>query len=265
MKEMDFERELAIARRIVTRSAESSMKHFETGIEMEDKTDSSPVTNADREAEVFIAAALAEAFPEDGQRGEEGVSQPSKSGRTWIIDPIDGTRDFIRGNAQWGVLLGLEVDGKPSAGVAHFPVMGKTFMGAVGGGAFCNDSRIRVSNIDRADRAVLCFNGLQNNRKWPYRDTVLDFISQFWCMRSMSGSPDVMMVACGQADVWVEPSAQPWDLCPMKVIVEEAGGKFFNFEGTDSIYAGNALVCTPAFEKLLRDTFVTPANLRRPA
>jgi histidinol phosphatase-like enzyme (inositol monophosphatase family) len=253
---MHFERELTIARRIVTRSADLSMKHFEAGIEMEDKSDDSPVTNADREAEVYISAALEEAFPEDGQMGEEGVAKPSRSGRTWIIDPIDGTRDFIRGNAQWGVLLGLEADGKPAAGVAHFPVMGKTYMASVGGGAWCNDRRIQVSAVDRLDRAVLCFNGMQNNRKWAYRDIVLDFISKFWCMRSMSGSPDIMMVASGQADVWIEPSAKPWDLCPMKVIVEEAGGKFFNFDGTDSIYAGNALVCTPAFEQLLRDTFV---------
>jgi fructose-1,6-bisphosphatase/inositol monophosphatase family enzyme len=66
------------------------------------------------------------------------------------------------------------------------------------------------------------------------------------------------MVAAGQADIWVEPSAKPWDLCPMKVIVEEAGGVFLNFKGTDSIYEGNALVCNPHFEKLLRETFVKP-------
>ena len=254
---MNFERELAVARRIVTRSADLSMKHFAAGIQMEDKSDDSPVTNADREAELFIAAALEEAFPEDGQMGEEGVAKPSRSGRTWIIDPIDGTRDFIRGNAQWGVLLGLEAEGQPVAGVAHFPIQSKTFMGAKGGGAWCNDHRIQVSSIDQVGRAVLCFNGLQNNKKWAYRDTVLDFMSKFWAVRSMSGSPDIMMVASGQADVWVEPSAKPWDLCPMKVIVEEAGGKFFNFDGTDSIYAGNALVCTPAFEQLLRETFVS--------
>jgi histidinol-phosphatase len=255
---MNFERELAVARRIATRSADISLKHFERGVEMEDKSDDSPVTNADREAEVFLAAALEEAFPDDGQMGEEGVSKPSKSGRTWIIDPIDGTRDFIRGNAQWGVLLGLEQDGEPVAGVAHFPIMGKTYMGAKGGGAWCNDRAIRVSSVDRLDRAVICFNGMQNNRKWAYRDMVMDFVSKFWCLRSMSGSPDIMMVASGQADVWVEPSAKPWDLCPMKVIVEEAGGRFFNFEGTGSIYAGNALACTPAFEQLLRETFVKP-------
>jgi len=253
---MNFERELAVARRIATRSAELSTKHFEAGIQMEDKSDDSPVTNADREAETFIAAALEQAFPEDGQMGEEGVAKPSRSGRTWIIDPIDGTRDFIRGNAQWGVLLGLEIGGQPVAGVAHFPIMGKTYMGAKGGGAWCNDSPIQVSKIDRLDRAVLCFNGLQNNKRWTYRDIVLEFMSKFWCVRSMSGSPDIMMVASGQADVWVEPSAKAWDLCPMRVIVEEAGGKFFNFEGTDSIYAGNALACTPAFEQLLRATFV---------
>ncbi len=259
---MHYERELAVARRIVTRSAELSMKHFEAGVQMEDKSDDSPVTNADRESEVFLAAALEEAFPEDGQLGEEGVAKATRSGRTWIIDPIDGTRDFIRGNPLWGVLLGLEDNGKPVAGVAHFPVLGKTYMAFTGGGAWCNDRRIQVSSIDRVDRAVVSFNGLQNNRKWPYRDMVMDFVSQFWCLRSMSGSPDVMMVASGQSDIWIEPSAKPWDLCPMKVIVEEAGGKFFNFSGTDSIYAGNALACNPHFEQLLRDTFVKPGLVK---
>ena len=255
---MHYEKEVAAARRIAVRSAEMAIRHFERGIQLEDKSDDSPVTDADRECEVFLSRALDEAFPDDGQMGEEGVSKPSKSGRTWIIDPIDGTRDFIRGNQQWGVLLGLEDNGKPVAGVAHFPIQSKTYTAAVNGGAWCNDKRIRVSNITDVNRAVVCFNGLQNNKKWPYRDMVLDFVSKFWCLRSMSGSPDVTMVAAGQADVWIEPSAKPWDLCPMKVIIEEAGGKFFNFEGTDSIYAGNALACTPAFEQLLRDTFVKP-------
>lgn len=253
---MHYEKEVAAARRIAVRSAEMAIRHFERGIRLEDKSDDSPVTDADRECEVFLSKALEEAFPEDGQMGEEGVAKPSKSGRTWIIDPIDGTRDFIRGNQQWGVLLGLEENGKPVAGVAHFPIQAKTYTALVGGGSWCNDKRIRVSTISDVNRAVVCFNGLQNNRKWPYRDMVMDFLSQFWCVRSMSGSPDVVMVAAGQADIWVEPSAKPWDLCPMKVIVEEAGGVFFNFKGTDSIYEGNALVCNPHFEKLLRETFV---------
>ncbi|MBM3787564.1 MAG: hypothetical protein FJW30_24680 [Acidobacteria bacterium] len=253
---MHYDREIAAARRIAVRSAEMAIRHFERGVTLEDKSDSSPVTDADKECEIYLAAALAEAFPADGQMGEEGLSKPSQSGRTWIVDPIDGTRDFIRGNQQWGLLLGLEENGVPVAGVAHFPILQKTYFAYTGGGAWCNDRRIRVSNVDQPGRAVICFNGLQNNRTWPFRGIVLDFVSQFWCLRSMSGSPDVLMVASGQADVWVEPSAQPWDLCPMKVIVEEAGGKFFNFEGTGSIYAGNALVCNPHFEQLLRDTFV---------
>src|SRR5258708_33766139 len=98
---MHYERELAVARRIARGSAELAARYFERGIEIEDKSDDSPVTNADRESEAFIAKALAEAFPDDGQLGEEGVAVKSKSGRTWIIDPIDGTRDFIRGNPMW--------------------------------------------------------------------------------------------------------------------------------------------------------------------
>ena len=222
------------------------------------KSHDNPVSDVDLAVDARLKAVLGAMVPEAGWLSEETADNADRLScrAMWCVDPIDGTRDFIRGNAQWGVLLGLEEEGKPVAGIAHFPIMGKTFLASVGGGAWCNDRRIHVSSVDRLDRAVVCFNGMQNNKKWPYRDIVLDFVSKFWCMRSMSGSPDVTMVASGQADVWIEPSAKPWDLCPMKVIVEEAGGKFFNFEGTDSIYAGNALVCTPAFEQLLRDTFV---------
>lgn len=253
---MNYEREIGVMRRIAKASSALAVRYFEQGIRMEDKSDSSPVTIADRESEKLIAKMLEEAFPEDGQMGEEGVAKPSRSGRTWIIDPIDGTRDFVRGNMLWGVLLGLEVNGKAVAGVAHYPVMKETYFASTGGGAWLNDEPCKVSSIDRLDRAVVCFNGLQNNQKWSYRDQVLDFCSQFWAVRSLSGGPDCMMVVTGKADVWVEPSAQPWDLCPLKVLVEEAGGRFFNFEGTDSIYAGNALICNPHFETLLRETFV---------
>jgi histidinol-phosphatase len=253
---MHYERELAVARRIAAASAELAMPYFKNGVQMEDKSDESPVTIADRESEAFLAKALDEAFPEDGQKGEEGVAKASRSGRTWLIDPVDGTRDFLRGNPQWGVLLGLEENGVPVAGVANFPILDKTYMAYVGGGAWCNDHRIRVSDVDSPSRAVLCVNGFQNNRKWPHRDKMVDFISRFWCFRSMSGSPDLMMIASGQADLCVESGAQPWDLAPMKVIIEEAGGRFFNFKGTSSIYEGTALACNPHFEKILRETFV---------
>jgi histidinol phosphatase-like enzyme (inositol monophosphatase family) len=256
---MHYERELAVARRIATASADLAVRYFAQGIAVEEKSDDSPVTNADKDSEAFLANALDEAFPDDGQLGEEGVAKESKSGRVWIIDPIDGTRDFVRGNPLWGVLIGLEDQGKPVAGVAHFPILQKTYVASVGGGAWCNDRPIRVSTIDRVEKAVVCFNGLQNNRNWKYRGIVMDFLSQFWAVRSMSGSPDVMMVASGQADIWIEPSAKPWDLCPMKVIVEEAGGRFLNFKGTDSIHEGGALVCNPHFEQLVRETFVGKA------
>ncbi len=253
---MNYEREIAAMRRISKASSALAMRYFEQGIQMEDKSDDSPVTIADKESEKLIASMLEDLFPEDGQRGEEGVAKPSRSGRTWIIDPIDGTRDFVRGNMLWGVLLGLEENGKPVAGCAHYPVMNETYFASVGGGAWCNDVRCKVSAVERLDRAVVCFNGLQNNKKWSYRDQVLDFCANFWAVRSLSGGPDCMMIVTGKAEVWVEPSAQPWDLCPLKVLVEEAGGKFFNFAGTDSIYGGNALICTPSFEAMLREAFV---------
>src|SRR5205814_5296150 len=122
--------------------------------------DASPVTVADREAEREIARALEEAFPEDGLLGEEGSAKDSRGGRRWIIDPIDGTRDFLRGNRAWSVLIGLEAEGEVVAGVSYFPALDEMFTATRGGGAFCNDAPIHASAITDPSQAVLSGNGL---------------------------------------------------------------------------------------------------------
>src|SRR5207249_3757637 len=106
-----------------------------------------------------IARALEEAFPEDGLLGEEGSAKDSRGGRRWIIDPIDGTRDFLRGNRAWSVLIGLEAEGEVVAGVSYFPAMDEMFTAARGAGAYCNGERIRASAISDPSQAVLSVNG----------------------------------------------------------------------------------------------------------
>src|SRR5213593_1635119 len=114
---MDFETELEMARSAASRASELALRHRERGFDTEAKTDGSPVTVADRECERLIAGLLEEAFPGDGVLGEEGARKESRSGRRWIIDPIDGTRDFVRGNRNWAVLIGLDSDRDAVAGV----------------------------------------------------------------------------------------------------------------------------------------------------
>lgn len=245
-------RQLVIGRSIARAAGEAVLRHWNTGIQAEIKSDNSPVTAADRESERLIAAALEEAFPEDGLLGEEGSVKESRNGRRWIIDPIDGTRDFVRGNRAWAVLIGLEEAGEVVAGIAYLPAMGEMFSAARGEGAYCNDERIRASSIAEPDQAVLCVNGLNAIARRPFANQFLGWMEKFWAVRSLGGCLDAMMVSRGQADVWLELSGKPWDFAPLKIIAEEAGAKFFNFDGGSSIYGGNCIICAPGLEEMSR-------------
>src|SRR5579862_3495042 len=145
-QEMTLEKELEVARGAAAKSAEVALRHQAKGIRAETKPDNSPVTIADKESEKLIVGAIENAFPDDGILGEEGARKESKSGRRWIIDPIDGTRDFVRGNPLWCVLIGLEKDGEVQAGVVHLPLMENTCWGSRGEGSYHNDIRLRVSS-----------------------------------------------------------------------------------------------------------------------
>ena len=249
---MSLERELEVCRRAAERAAEVALRHRQRGISPETKPDGSPVTAADRECEALISRLLAEAFPDDGLLGEEGAEKGSQSGRRWIIDPIDGTRDFVRGNASWGILIGLESGSDPVAGVCYLPVLGEMYGACQGGGAYRNGERIRVSAIDEVSRAVLCVTGFDKITRHAFSGRLVEWMSRFWAVRSMGGCMDAMLVASGKAEAWIEPSVKPWDLAPLKIILEEAGGRFCNFDGGSSIYAGNCFACVPGLEAELR-------------
>jgi len=243
-----FSRELEIGLTIARRAGENALRYWGKGIGFESKADASPVTQADQEGERLIASLIAEHFPDDGLLGEEGARKDSGNGRRWIIDPVDGTRDFIRGNPAWAVLLGFEAAGEIEAGFAFLPAMGDMFFAARGAGAFRNDGEIHVSAVAEPGQAVLCLNGFNVTDKLGFAPHLLDWMRQFWSVRSMGGCLDAVMVARGQADLWIEPTASPWDLAPLKVIAEEAGGRFFNFDGGSSIYGRNCVIATPGLE-----------------
>ncbi|HUO32417.1 MAG TPA: inositol monophosphatase family protein, partial [Bryobacteraceae bacterium] len=151
----DLTKELEMGRAVARQAGEIALRYYRTGIQADSKPDDSPVTRADRECELAIARALEEAFPDDGLLGEEGAEKPSRSGRRWIIDPIDGTRDFVRGNPAWANLIGLEADGEVVAGFANMPALGELFWAVRGGGAFVNGARIEASAISSVAEAVL--------------------------------------------------------------------------------------------------------------
>ena len=243
----NWSRELEVAMEAAKKAAELALR-YQLDIVAETKPDNSPVTQADRECERMIARMLADTFPEDGILGEEGARAESRNGRRWIIDPIDGTRDYVRGNPLWANLIALEADDDVVVGVVNLPVLGKLYAASRGGGAFRDGARIQASTKTSVDESVLCVNGYDKVAKTPYRDRLLAWMERFWAVRGMGGAADAMMVASGQAEIWLEPSASPWDFAPLKVILEEAGARYLNIDGGSTIYAGNAIGCAPGLE-----------------
>jgi len=249
---MSWQQELTIGADIARRAGALALKIREGNIGIESKPDESPVTIADRECEKLIVEGLQQAFPGDGLLGEEGASREPTNGRRWIIDPIDGTRDFIRGTRAWSVLLGLEEHGQIVAGFAYFPSTNEMFSAAKGEGAFWDGRRIHASTVSRRSDALLCCNGLSYIHRYPFAPDLLEWLSEFWTVRSMGGCFDAVLVASGRADVWIEAQAKPWDLAPLKIIAAEAGCVTFDFNGLDTIYGGNYVITVPALAEDIR-------------
>src|SRR5947208_493337 len=177
---MAYERELELGASIARKAGDLALKIREGNIGIESKSDESPVTIADRACEKLIVTELGSAFPEDGLLGEEGAARQSTNGRTWIIDPIDGTRDFIRGTRAWTVLIGLEENGVIVAGFAHFPSTGEMFSAAKGEGAFWDGQRIHASTVAKKSDALICCNGLGYMHRYPFAPETLDWLAEFW-------------------------------------------------------------------------------------
>lgn len=250
---MPFEREVELAKLMAQEAGALALDYQRRGVTPEAKADESPVTAADRACEKLIVDLITREFPDDGVLGEEGANRAAKNGRKWIVDPIDGTRDFVRGIPLWAVLIGLEENGRIVAGAAHSPRQGLLLWASTGQGAWANGSRIRVSNRSEPADSVLAFNGFNKIGVDRFAPRLLPWIARFWAVRSLGGAVDSMLVAQGQADVWIEPNASPWDLAPLKILVEEAGGKFASFQGENTIYGGNAYACAPGLEPYVHE------------
>ena len=256
---MAWEKEIEVCRRVSRKAGKLALEYAARGVEREDKADDSPVTEADRACEELIVSELGKAFPEDGFLGEEGVNDPGWSGRRWIIDPVDGTRDFLRGLPTWSNLIALEADGEVVLGVCNLVAQGNLYWAVRGEGAWVNKTPIRVSSVDRRDRAILTLTAFTDLAPTPLADRMVEYMAGYWAVRSMGGCQDAILVASGRAEAWIELNAKPWDLAPLMLVAEEAGCRFFNFDGGHSIHGGNCVICAPFLEDELRE-LVRPAR-----
>lgn len=231
---------LAVAIEAARAAGEVALGHYRSGLEVTLKPDLSPVTQADREAEKVIIEILRSAFPDHGFLGEELGAQGDQAVR-WIIDPIDGTRNFVRGIPFWATLIGLEEHGEITAGVVYNPVSGELLHARRGAGVYANGERVRVSEVDDLSRAFLCHASLNLLRSAGYWDGLVRLVDATERQRGFGEYYSYALVARGQAEIAVEADLKPWDLAPIKILTEEAGGRFTDFEGRPTIYSGTAL------------------------
>jgi histidinol-phosphatase len=226
--------DLAFALTLADAADEISLPRFRSGLEVEVKADSTPVTEADREVEAALRRRLSAERPGDAVLGEEeGASAGNE--RRWIIDPIDGTRNYARGIPVWATLVALEERGTVRVGVVSAPALRRRWWAEQGAGAFADGEPIHVSSVGRIDDAVLSF---------AIEDRVPDVARRAWHARGFGDFWAHMLVAEGAVDGAVDAvGVNEWDLAAVQVVVEEAGGRFSDVSGRRRIDSGTA-VCS---------------------
>jgi histidinol-phosphatase len=212
-----------------------ALGHFDTGIAVEWKQDHSPVTLADVGAEALLRGQLLRRFPNDGFLGEESGDTPGSSGFRWIIDPIDGTRSFVRGVPIWATLVGLEYKGETIAGVVFLPAMGLTYRALRGDGVFRNDRPIHVSNVQNLAEAHLFYSSISWFLKAGCERQFLELVRKTERQRGFGDFYGFVLVAQGSGELMVEHGVHVWDLGAIKPIVEEAGGRLTDWTGKPDI------------------------------
>ena len=236
-----LDRALATAADAAKAAGAVALKYYTTSFDVTLKADQTPVTQADREAEQTIVATLRRAYPEWGVLGEEFGAEGATDVR-WIIDPIDGTRNFVRHVPVWATLLGLEERGEIVAGVIHNPVTGELYTARRGGGTYRNGARVHVSDIGDLWSATLLHAGLRLYRAAGLWDGLVRLVDATERQRGFGDYMGYTLVAEGKAEIYVEVDLKPWDLAPCKIVVEEAGGRFTDVDGRPTIYSGSAVV-----------------------
>jgi histidinol-phosphatase len=235
---MDKRLEAAIA--AAKAGGEVALRYFRRALEVEYKADHSPVTVADRETERCIVDTLRRAYPDYGVLGEEHGEQSGKGAR-WIVDPIDGTKSFVRGIPYFASLIGLEEDGEITTGVIYAPALDDLIYAQKGSGAFDRSGPIRVSIVDRLDASMLVFGGPSVLRQAGYWSAYERLVDRSKRQRGYGDYFGYTFVHRGQSEAMIDVDLKPWDLAPHKIIVEEAGGRFTDFSGRATIYGGSAV------------------------
>ncbi len=225
-------------------AGEITLRYFKKKPETSTKSDGSYVTIADREAESYLRRRIAERFPDDGILGEEEGELEGRSGRRWILDPIDGTFAFVHGVPLYGVLIAVEMDEQMSVGVVNMPALGEIVSAAKGLGCSLNGVPARVSaTAELKDALLLSTSFVGQTAELQARAKV---------SRTWGDCYGYVLVATGRADIMLDPVMNLWDCAPLLPIMEEAGGTFTDWRGVRTAYGGNSIATNGAlFEEVM--------------
>jgi histidinol-phosphatase len=229
------------------RAGRKTLEYFQSdNFEVVRKSDASPVTIADQQAEQLIRGELAKHFPQDGILGEEFGTVPGESGYQWIIDPIDGTKSFIYGVPLYATLVGLLYDDQPVAGVIYIPGMDELIHAAIGQGAFHEvaGKPIRQAQVARSRslrEGLFVTSQVDTFDKRGATSVFQAIQAQAYVTRTWGDAYGYLLVATGRAEVMVDPKVSPWDVAAVLPIIEEAGGRFTDWKGNRTVHGGDGV------------------------
>jgi myo-inositol-1(or 4)-monophosphatase len=281
---MNLDSYLNFARQLAYRAGRITLSYYNKNIQHDLKGDESPVTAADRATEEFIRGEIEKAYPTHAIVGEEFGDSPSRrrpsprealpkgprrvarstpkairgEGATfrWIVDPIDGTKSFLKGVPFYSVLIALEIEGKSRVGAVCFPALDEILYAADGLGAWWNGKRARVSDVSNLKQAVFTYTSWSGFRTKRRTDVFEKLHKECFFARGWSDAYGYHMVATGRAEIMLDPSIQIWDVAPFPPILREAGGFFGSWQGSEGHTHGEGLAVNSALKsevlKLLR-------------
>jgi histidinol-phosphatase len=239
--------DVALALQLADQADALTMERFGAlDLHVDTKPDLTPVTDADRSVESALRDTLSQQRPDDPVLGEEFGGTTALAGRQWVIDPIDGTKNFVRGVPVWATLIALLQDGVPVAGAVSAPALQRRWWAGAGEGAFASFAggparRVTVSSVADLESASLSFSSLSGWAKLGLRDRFIELTDTVWRVRAYGDYLSYCMLAEGAVDIAAEPEVNLWDLAALDILVREAGGAFTSLDGTAGPHGGSAL------------------------
>lgn len=233
----------------------STLKYFKQSFDLEFKKDASPVTNADRNAEILMREAIKSRFPDHGIIGEEFGAEGEDADVVWVLDPIDGTQSFIHGVPFYTTLIGILIKGTPEVGVIYAPALNEMVSAATGGGCFLNRNKTGVRSCNKLSEATFLTTDMEHVYKHGYIEQFEKLLDQTRIHRTWGDAYGHMMVATGRADIMFDPILNLWDAAALLPIVKESGGSYFDVNGNETITSGSAISSSPALKQSILSFF----------